>query len=163
MLHSEQKCAYFCSEWSIVGYGTGAFWICELDQSMGFLTWDPYRSTCLRGSFHSDPAHGSHTSRYGRISVWLHWIAALQGESAGQIKTNKTNKIWIIQEFANRYNVVGYSQKTPYTRRREQGIALDTSNNTPWNWLLLNNLTALHITFIRRSVGCNNHKKTREA
>ena len=26
MLHSEQKCAHFCSEWSIVRYGTGAFW-----------------------------------------------------------------------------------------------------------------------------------------
>ena len=26
MLHSEQKCAHFCFEWSIVGYGTGAFW-----------------------------------------------------------------------------------------------------------------------------------------
>ena len=26
MLHSEQKCTHFCSEWSIVGYGTGAFW-----------------------------------------------------------------------------------------------------------------------------------------
>ena len=26
MLHSEQKCAHFCTEWSIVGYGTGAFW-----------------------------------------------------------------------------------------------------------------------------------------
>ena len=25
MLHSEQKCTHFCSEWSIVGYGTGAF------------------------------------------------------------------------------------------------------------------------------------------
>ena len=24
-LHSEQKCAHFCSEWSIVGYGTWAF------------------------------------------------------------------------------------------------------------------------------------------
>ena len=24
--HSEQKCAHFCSEWSIVGYGTDAFW-----------------------------------------------------------------------------------------------------------------------------------------
>ena len=24
--HSEQKCAHFCSEWSILGYGTGAFW-----------------------------------------------------------------------------------------------------------------------------------------
>ena len=28
MLHSEQKCAHFCSEWSLVGYGTGA--ICDL-------------------------------------------------------------------------------------------------------------------------------------
>ena len=26
MLHSEQKWVHFCSEWSIVGYGTGAFW-----------------------------------------------------------------------------------------------------------------------------------------
>ena len=26
MLHSEQKCAHFCSEWSIVGYVTGALW-----------------------------------------------------------------------------------------------------------------------------------------
>ena len=26
MLHSEQKCVHFCSEWDIVGYGTGAFW-----------------------------------------------------------------------------------------------------------------------------------------
>ena len=26
MLHSEQKCAHFCSEQSILGYGTGAFW-----------------------------------------------------------------------------------------------------------------------------------------
>ena len=25
-LHSEQKCVHFCSEWSIVGYATGAFW-----------------------------------------------------------------------------------------------------------------------------------------
>ena len=24
--HSEQKCTYFCSEWSIVGHGSGAFW-----------------------------------------------------------------------------------------------------------------------------------------
>ena len=26
MFHSEQKCAHFCCEWSIVGYGTGVFW-----------------------------------------------------------------------------------------------------------------------------------------
>ena len=26
MLHSEQKCAHFCSEQGIMGYGTGAFW-----------------------------------------------------------------------------------------------------------------------------------------
>ena len=27
MLHSEQQCAHFCSEWNIVGYRTGAFWV----------------------------------------------------------------------------------------------------------------------------------------
>ena len=26
MQHSEQKCAHFCSEWSIMGYGTSSFW-----------------------------------------------------------------------------------------------------------------------------------------
>ena len=26
MHHSEQKCAHFCSEWCIMGYGTGALW-----------------------------------------------------------------------------------------------------------------------------------------
>ena len=26
MHHSEQKCSHFCSEWCIVGYGTGALW-----------------------------------------------------------------------------------------------------------------------------------------
>ena len=26
MLHSEQKCLYFCSDWSILGYGTGTSW-----------------------------------------------------------------------------------------------------------------------------------------
>ena len=26
MYNSEQKCAHFCSEWCIVGYGTGALW-----------------------------------------------------------------------------------------------------------------------------------------
>ena len=26
MNHSEHKCVHFCSEWSIVGYGTGALW-----------------------------------------------------------------------------------------------------------------------------------------
>ena len=25
-LHSEQKCAHFCSEWNIVGFGTCEFW-----------------------------------------------------------------------------------------------------------------------------------------
>ena len=26
MIHSNQKSAHFCSEWSIMGYGTNAFW-----------------------------------------------------------------------------------------------------------------------------------------
>ena len=29
MIHSEKKCAHFCCEWSIVGYGTGVFWNCD--------------------------------------------------------------------------------------------------------------------------------------
>ena len=33
MLHSEQKCSYFYSEWSTVGYGTSAFW----DLSIRFI------------------------------------------------------------------------------------------------------------------------------
>ena len=42
MLHSEQKCAHFCSEWSILGYGTGTFWdlwnwSIALDQTTDFL------------------------------------------------------------------------------------------------------------------------------
>ena len=28
--HSEQKCAHFCSEWCIVGYGISALWVCEV-------------------------------------------------------------------------------------------------------------------------------------
>ena len=35
MLHSEQKCAHFCSEWRILGYGTGAFW----DLWNWFIIW----------------------------------------------------------------------------------------------------------------------------
>ena len=57
MLHSEQKCAHFCSEWSIVGYGTGsgiflncshrwrkasgkAFW----STMVQIMAWGPVRS-----------------------------------------------------------------------------------------------------------------------
>ena len=36
VLHSEQKCAHFCSEWSIVGYGTDAFWD-FWNRSIGFV------------------------------------------------------------------------------------------------------------------------------
>ena len=35
MLHSEQKCAQFCSEWSIVEYRAGALW--ELEISLIWL------------------------------------------------------------------------------------------------------------------------------
>ena len=42
MHHSEQKCAYFCSEWCIVGYQTGALW--DLWDSsttqLTFLSWE---------------------------------------------------------------------------------------------------------------------------
>ena len=33
--HSEQKCAHFCSQWCIVGYGTGALWdLCNSSLTM---------------------------------------------------------------------------------------------------------------------------------
>ena len=41
MHHSEQKCAHFCSEWSIVGYGTGALWDYELVQLLLSSTKQP--------------------------------------------------------------------------------------------------------------------------
>ena len=38
MHHSEQKCAHFCSEWCIMGYGRGALW--DLwDWSIASLFW----------------------------------------------------------------------------------------------------------------------------
>ena len=45
MLHSEQKCAHFCSELSIMGYGTGAFW----DLWIGSIAeiWPHYNGTAL--------------------------------------------------------------------------------------------------------------------
>ena len=42
MLHSEQKCAHFSSEWSIVGYDTGAFldlWIRSIRAISNFKIW----------------------------------------------------------------------------------------------------------------------------
>ena len=45
MLHSEQKCAHFCSEWGIVGYGKGAF--CK----MGLLSIISLR---VRSNLHRD-------------------------------------------------------------------------------------------------------------
>ena len=56
MHHSEQKCAHFCSEWCIVGYGTGALWDLK-DWSIdpvgkhveGILPKGPY-PTCWRMS-----------------------------------------------------------------------------------------------------------------
>ena len=45
MLHSEQKCAYFCSEWSIVWYGTVHSGICELGQSVSILHDNAYSTS----------------------------------------------------------------------------------------------------------------------
>ena len=36
MLHSMQKCTKLCSDWGIVGYGTGAFWV----------LWDWFITVC---------------------------------------------------------------------------------------------------------------------
>ena len=47
MHHSEQKCAHFCSEWCIVGYGTGALselwiWPINCDLLICFISFLPY-------------------------------------------------------------------------------------------------------------------------
>ena len=39
MLYSEHECAYFCSEWSIVGYGSGAFWDLCNRSTLVFLSY----------------------------------------------------------------------------------------------------------------------------
>ena len=51
MLHSEQKCAHFCSEWSIVGYGTGAFW--DLWIRSFLHTALPWLKLCINHNFNS--------------------------------------------------------------------------------------------------------------
>ena len=42
MIHSDEKCAHFCSEWSIVGYGKGVFW--------DFFTIEPPLNEIERGT-----------------------------------------------------------------------------------------------------------------
>ena len=80
MLHSEQKCAHFCSEWSIVGYGTDAF--CDL-----WIRSTKKQQTITRIS--DNPVH-CHTSitRYqwgfGKVLMALH------------IATYKTGKKFMI-------------------------------------------------------------------
>ena len=49
MLHSEQKCAHFCSEWSILGYGTGAFW--DLWNWSIVIECNPWRVLSLFGMY----------------------------------------------------------------------------------------------------------------
>ena len=48
MLHSEQKCAHFCSKWSIVGYGPGTFWdlwnwSIDMLEYVAEIKWPPFR------------------------------------------------------------------------------------------------------------------------
>ena len=63
MLHSEQKCAHFCSEWSIVGYGTGARW------------WDIWLSLC-RFQLPTLPLHGSYVPCTQIINHFIDWAIA---------------------------------------------------------------------------------------
>ena len=54
MHHSEQKCAHFCSEWCIVGYGTGALWdLCWLPKSGSKIDMTEYRWLSTRLWYHS--------------------------------------------------------------------------------------------------------------
>ena len=38
--HSEQKCTHFCSEWGIVGYGTGSLWYLWDWSNYAHISWD---------------------------------------------------------------------------------------------------------------------------
>ena len=47
MPHSEQKCAHFCSEWGIVGYGTGTFWDLWIrSEEVGIMTTFMFQCQC---------------------------------------------------------------------------------------------------------------------
>ena len=62
MLHAEQKCAHFCSEWSIVGYGAGAFWDLWI------------RSISLSGYIYLSPA------RNDDLTLWFPTAASYDGK-----------------------------------------------------------------------------------
>ena len=32
-----RQCRHFCSEWCVAGYGTGALWMCEIDQFIKYM------------------------------------------------------------------------------------------------------------------------------
>ena len=52
MLYSEQKCAHFCFKWSIVGYGTGAFWhLWNWSTDMTWLQYAKYIGVSVQGYF----------------------------------------------------------------------------------------------------------------
>ena len=49
MHHSEQKYAHFCSEWCIVGYGTGAVWDLRLVYLQAMIrVYTPYVSSDMQ-------------------------------------------------------------------------------------------------------------------
>ena len=56
MLHSEQQCAHFCSEWSIVGYGTDPFlelWIRSTDNKYTMVYTQTNAITCTKPFIHT--------------------------------------------------------------------------------------------------------------
>ena len=82
-LHLEQKCAHFCSEWSIMGYGTGAF----LD------LWIPYPTM-----LHSEQKCAHICSEwsivgYGTGAFWDLWISSFMQTKWQQIELN-SGKSW---------------------------------------------------------------------
>ena len=55
MHYSEHKCAHFCSEWCIVGYGTGALWD-MWDWSIGMIEHRSYFETTKDSLYHTHRA-----------------------------------------------------------------------------------------------------------
>ena len=83
ILHSEQKCAHSCSEWSIVGYGTGAFW--NLWNWSILISYFCYEYGCVLFSHALGGPHRKQTACCSIISMWRklsfiqwHYIAKIQ-------------------------------------------------------------------------------------
>ena len=80
LFHSEQKCAHFCSEWSIVGYGTGAFWDLWIRSIAPVPVKQPWMIWIIMDTLVTDnirPVYQSTTKQYAYLwSIKEHFVYA---------------------------------------------------------------------------------------